>query len=251
MEIPETVLLETSYDEEFGSKQTEVSKLPFSLSLVPQEGMISAPPLLDELNSDSDSSFDSSFSLDVCSKIHHSSQEDNVEVCVDDGDSFYTGIMNSQKHVRFGTVEIRHYPLILGNHPNCQETGLPLELDWNYTQVTTIDLSTNTTHHQEEPPKKPRRLTLLQRMKRLKAFYNTQELWLAERHRRRAFEEEEIQLYFQNTRSKDTIVCVECEWDEQDADYFDDVDLISRDERQVMKHTPNLVCDAIQCLVSE
>jgi hypothetical protein len=87
-------------------------------------------------------------------------------------------------------------------------------------------------------------------MKRLKAFYNTQELWLAERHRRRAFEEEEIQLYFQNT-PKDTIVCVECEWDEQDADYFDEIDLISRDERQVMKHTPNLVCDAIQCLVSE
>jgi hypothetical protein len=157
--------------------------------------------------------------------------------------------MHSQKHVSFGTVEIRHYPLILGNHPNCQETGLPLELDWNYTQVTTIDL---TTHQQDEPPKKPRRLTLLQRMKRLKAFYNTQELWLAERHRRRAFEEEEIQVYFQNTPKNTIIVCGEsCEWDEQDADYFDEVDLVSRDERQVMKHTPNLVCDAMQCLVSE
>ena len=84
--FPETVLLETSYDEELGSKQTEVSKLPFSHSQFPLQqggGMISAPPLLDELNSDSDSSFESSSSLDVYSKIHHFPLEQNVEVCVD------------------------------------------------------------------------------------------------------------------------------------------------------------------------
>jgi len=35
------------------------------------------------------------------------------------------------KKVSFSSIEIRKYPIILGDHPNCKE-GAPISIDWNY-----------------------------------------------------------------------------------------------------------------------
>lgn len=258
--IPETVLLETSYEEEFGSRQTEISKLPFPLTEFPllSSGVISTPPLLDE--SDTDSSFESlEFSSGLLSKIHDTAEAD-IEVFVDDGDSFYTGIMEQphsssssltsfSKHVRFSTVEIREYKLCIGNHPNCSASGLPISLDWEYSPTTTIiDLQETTLVH-ETPQRRPaQRLTLLQRMKRLKPFYKSEELWIAERERRLEWEEEEFSSSLQRVPTIDSSLCGEaCTCEEEQDDYFGSI----VEERQLAQQTAaNLVCDAMQCIVS-
>ncbi len=245
--IPETVLLETSYDEAFGSSQTEVSNLPFALPEFPLlgNGMVSSPPLLDELT-DSDSSFNSSFSsqdfTEVLSKIHDTADSD-IEVRLDDGDSFYTAIMTRQsstnslqdpeKKVRFSLAEIREYNVIVGDHPGCA-TGLPLALDWNYhPNIQTVDLR-DTPSPMTATKRPAQRLSLLQRIKWLKQFYQSSEdLWMAERERRQALEEEGIDEGSPLERVPTRANLCDCHHDIA--------------ARQVVQ--PSDVCQVMQCLV--
>jgi len=45
------------------------------------------------------------------------------------GESFKEQCCGTPKRVSFGDVEIRKYPVILGDHPNC-EVGPPVTIDW-------------------------------------------------------------------------------------------------------------------------
>jgi hypothetical protein len=175
--IPETVcLLETSYDEDLGSSQTEVSNKPwrdFSLFSSPP------PPMLVEEDL-SDSSVDD-----------ESVQQDPIEVRLSADDSldsisFFTP---ENKHVRFSTVEIREYAVIVGDHPCCS-AGLPLSLDWKYNPVPTIR-QVKEFSGAKRPPQK---LSLLERMHLLKNFHSSADLWMMEGERRHQQDLEEEQV---------------------------------------------------------
>ena len=58
-----------------------------------------------------------------------------------------------KKSVRFSTLEIRTYPITLGDNPSVS-SGPPLTLDWNYTTVHTVAVSAYET---ERPPSSRRR----------------------------------------------------------------------------------------------
>lgn len=47
----------------------------------------------------------------------------------------------TKKSVRFNSVSIRIYNQCFGDHPCCSD-GLPLSLDWTYTETPTIDIDT-------------------------------------------------------------------------------------------------------------
>lgn len=262
--VPETVLMETSYDAELGSSQICMSSFP----IIASEDSTSVPPLLDELNSDSDSSFDDSLSSQdfhsLLSKIHDFGN-DNIEVRLDDGDSFYTAIMEQdsttcssssssivgdERKVRFSTAEIREFHVIVGDHPGCA-AGLPLSLDWKYNPDTkVVDLSTPPEVEKSTSKNVPR-LTLLQRMKLLKNFHNSEQVWLAERQRRKALEEEGIALeqqrqedeecegtHLQRVSTESSLCSIYEDDDEQDG--------VPSDERTVLH--PADTCDVLQCL---
>jgi len=258
--VLETVLLETSYNEEFGSSQTEISKLPFSFSQFPliTSGMVSVPPLLDELT-DSDSSFDSvSSSLssqefsEVLSKIHDTADTD-IEVRLDDGDSFYTAIMTHhssssslqdlpRKKVRFSSAEIREYDMIVGDHPGCA-SGLPVALDWKYNPNSTIVDLTTPLQHEESSRGPVQRLSLLQRMKLLKKFYKSSEdLWIAERERRKILEEEEAYSLQRVPTTANLCAC-------KDSCDSDDGTVPKQQQPQRRVVQPSDVCNAMECLV--
>lgn len=291
--IPNSVcLLETSYDEALGSRQTEVSKLPFAMPWFPlvSSGIVSAPPLLDELNSDSDSSFDDSLASsdfqNILSKIHHTGDERNVEVCVDDGDSFYTAIMEqhsstsslqilekNSKHVSFSSAEYRDYLVIVGDHPGCA-AGLPLALSWKFnpeTRVVDLSSSDNDATKEEETPKASvQRLTLLQRMKWLKVFHDSSQIWLAERERRKVLEEEEEEMLRQECSAMVRVpttadgLCGECDCDDDVDPYYQyqyeeddledvELDVIPYEHQQQRERSllhPRDSCDILQCLDS-
>ena len=255
--IPDTVLLETSYDEELGSSQTECSKIPFAMCEFPigAKGMVSAPPLLDELNSDSDSSLDDSFSSQdftnaMLSKIHDTG-DTNIEVHLHDGDSFYTAIMEQgsssrsssplTKSVRFSTAEIREYNLIVGDHPGCA-AGLPLSLDWTYnpnSRIVQLSSDKDSVQKQQRPV---RRLNLLQRMKLLKTFYKSSDLWMAERERRDALDKEGMEekaCVLHRVPTKRSL-CGDC----------DDNMLQPQPQQQRQVLQPADACHVMQCLVN-
>jgi len=48
---------------------------------------------------------------------------------------------NIKKSVRFESVSIRIYDQCLGDHPCCSD-GLPLSLDWTYSETPTVDIDT-------------------------------------------------------------------------------------------------------------
>lgn len=50
---------------------------------------------------------------------------------------------SSIRHVRFSTVEIREYNLIIGDHPGC--ASYPLSLDWEHTLAMQIPVDKHTT----------------------------------------------------------------------------------------------------------
>lgn len=48
-----------------------------------------------------------------------------------------TTVSRDSKKVSFSTLEIREYDVTLGDHPFCRD-GLPMSLDWNYNEVSTV-----------------------------------------------------------------------------------------------------------------
>ena len=203
--VPDVVLLETSYDENLGSSQTEVhvSDKPWEhFPLLPAPPsleeindwsdfpLFSAPPSLEELSSDSSCSSDESplqdpievrfsddHSLDLVS-FHSFTSGGKTDSDINKGPS-------KEKHVRFSTVEIREYAVIVGNHPCCS-TGLPLSLDWKYNPFPVIK---NVNDVRKQRP--ARKLSLLERMYLLKKFYSSEDLWIAEGERRQELDKEE------------------------------------------------------------
>jgi len=44
-----------------------------------------------------------------------------------------TSVLSATKKVGFGSVEVRSYPVVIGDHPMC-EMGCPLSLGWEYSE---------------------------------------------------------------------------------------------------------------------
>lgn len=227
--VPEIVLLETSYDEDLGSSQTEVhvSNKPWKhFPLLP------APPSLEEINNWSDfplfPELPSLEELSSDSSCSSDSLQDPIEVRLSDDHSldsvsFHSctsiGITDSdakgsskQKHVRFSTVEIREYAVIVGNHPCCS-AGLPLSLDWKYNPFPIIK-----TVNDVGKQRSARKLSLLERMHLLKKFYSSEDLWIAEGERRHELDKEDEEMTalhhvrtLGNLMCDDTITIVEPE----------------------------------------
>jgi hypothetical protein len=43
------------------------------------------------------------------------------------------------KSVSFGNIEVREYPMVLGDNPSCRD-GLPVSLGWEYAQLFLMDV---------------------------------------------------------------------------------------------------------------
>lgn len=56
----------------------------------------------------------------------------------DSGDENEDG--TSSRQVKFNAIEIREYPMTLGDHPNCSY-GPPVTLDWDYEELGLIDVN--------------------------------------------------------------------------------------------------------------
>mmetsp|Transcript_29964 Transcript_29964/g.42507 ORF Transcript_29964/g.42507 Transcript_29964/m.42507 type:complete len:165 (+) Transcript_29964:135-629(+) len=68
-----------------------------------------------------------------------------------------------KKRVSFSTLEIREYCLTIGDNPTCID-GLPISLDWEHTEKSTIGIHT---YESLKVPGYPRKLTFRQRLRRL------------------------------------------------------------------------------------
>ena len=53
------------------------------------------------------------------------------------------------KHVKFNTVEIREYEIILSNNPAC-EYGPSIEIGWEYTDINTADDAIRVSQYEKE-----------------------------------------------------------------------------------------------------
>jgi len=56
------------------------------------------------------------------------------------------GDLSIERSVRFSLVEVREYPVVLGDHPDCS-SGPPLTLGWNVTNVSLFDVDTYEDNH--------------------------------------------------------------------------------------------------------
>jgi len=67
-----------------------------------------------------------------------------------DADTFVPSAKKQKGSVRFSTINIRHYPIVLGDHPECS-CGLPLSLGWIYKAGKEITIDTYENHR---PPRR-------------------------------------------------------------------------------------------------
>ena len=87
---------------------------------------------------------------------------------------------NSQRQVTFGSIEIRHYPHVLGYSPSCQDGGPALTLGWEPERITT----TSVEEYEQGRPTYRRRtvpqllLSWQTRVRRLAAWgYTVEDMW--------------------------------------------------------------------------
>jgi len=73
-----------------------------------------------------------------------------------------------KRKVHFGTVEVRDYDMILGDHPCCRY-GPPLTLDWDYLEYEPLDVNEYEFHH---PPRRNVREMVLNYYLRKKLLSN-------------------------------------------------------------------------------
>ena len=77
--------------------------------------------------------------LPACKPLHLDSLEE-VNVSVNTVASTAVGTSNNKSsHVSFENVEIRRYPMILGDNPSCR-CGCPVSLGWEYEEIPTISV---------------------------------------------------------------------------------------------------------------
>jgi len=71
--------------------------------------------------------------------------------------------------IRFDSVEVREYPLVVGDNPSITG-GFPLQIDWNYTTTlhTAVDNFEQTRHEQRTCAQKLKALSTSERKARLK-----------------------------------------------------------------------------------
>ena len=46
---------------------------------------------------------------------------------------------DNKKRVQFESIEVREYPMIIGDHPSCSH-GVPVQLDWNHEKTYSCEL---------------------------------------------------------------------------------------------------------------
>ena len=57
------------------------------------------------------------------------------------------------RSVSFGSLQVRHYDIEIGNHPSCRN-GTPIQLSWNYTQAPMQCLEKYEASRKEEQPRR-------------------------------------------------------------------------------------------------
>lgn len=92
-----------------------------------------------------------------------------------------TNAISNNKHrkrVRFDRVQVRLYPVVLSNHPSCNE-GAPIELGWEHFRETTFSVDDFDRHHKSH--RADFKLSALQRNYKLLALgYSAKEIQLAQ-----------------------------------------------------------------------
>jgi hypothetical protein len=82
------------------------------------------------------------------------------------------------KSVSFGNIEVREYPMVLGDNPSCRD-GLPVSLGWEYAQLCLMDVDD---YEHDRPPRRCLGDFVLRWMDRrqiVKRIASTQELLTA------------------------------------------------------------------------
>lgn len=78
--------------------------------------------------------------LTACKPLHYASLEEvAISVNLMAGTAVGLSKNKSRRHVRFENIEIRRYPMILGDNPSCRY-GCPVSLGWEYEAIPTISV---------------------------------------------------------------------------------------------------------------
>lgn len=117
------------------------------------------------------------------------------------------------KNVRFSTVQIREYTLVVGDHPLC-EGGLAMSLDWAYSPQITVKNVVDVEHERESmlasSVSPPQRLGYMERKLRLQQASS---------------EKDEVQRYVEKEQARSIL------WDEPGRDVIElespDVHIVS------------------------
>ncbi|KAL3807759.1 hypothetical protein ACHAXA_004226 [Cyclostephanos tholiformis] len=71
-----------------------------------------------------------------------------------------------KRQVRFGSIVIRDYDMILGDNPSCV-SGIPLAISWNYTEYQPLDVDEYELHRSPRRSMENMQLNISQRMRLL------------------------------------------------------------------------------------
>ena len=84
-------------------------------------------------------------------------------------------ITESRRHISFGSVTVREYAMVLGDHPDCSY-GPPVTLGWDYLEFKPLPVDEYEIHHALRRPLIQLCLNYYMRMKFLLLDYSEQEI---------------------------------------------------------------------------
>jgi hypothetical protein len=137
--------------QEPGVESSTASSSPLDSSLHPSPSTISGPvysPIAIDLN------YTTLPRLPGCKPLHYDSLEEiGVSAKAVASTSVGTSNSNASGHVSFETVEIRRYPMILGDNPSCRY-GCPVSLGWEYEEIPTISVDDYEDYRMKQRPRR-------------------------------------------------------------------------------------------------